>query len=171
MATEKRFDSVGNTTTTSGSGSYALGSSIDGLRGIADVLSTSEVAFFRIDDGGVTDRFEIITGTFTSPSTLARTTVHISWVSGVDSAPTALSWPDTATKYIYLIDRAEAETYAEAANNGSDFSNMATLRSNIAAAGDADNNTLSGDNAFTGDVDASAATGFVFPGGTDAWAT
>jgi hypothetical protein len=80
-------DRVQETTTTTGTGSYSLAGASTGFRAFSAVLSSSDTTYYAATDG--TD-WEVGIGTFTSPSTLARTTIlsssngnsEVSWSVG-----------------------------------------------------------------------------------------
>lgn len=72
-------DRVKETTSTTGTGSYSLNGASTGFQSFADVLNTSDTTYYTATNG--TD-FEVGIGTFTSPSTLARTTILSSSNSG-----------------------------------------------------------------------------------------
>lgn len=67
-------DRVQEISTTAGTGSIALGGAAIGYRTFASVLSTADTTFYTIADQGGAN-WEVGIGTFTSPSTLARTTI------------------------------------------------------------------------------------------------
>lgn len=77
-------DRVKETSTTTGTGSYTLAGAVAGFRTFDDVLATGETTLYAVTDG--TD-WETGVGTFTAPSTLARTTVLASSNGGA-----AVSW-------------------------------------------------------------------------------
>lgn len=98
MATPRVVDRVRETITTSGTGSYAVGSSaVTGYRSIPNSLANGESAVFAVDDslGG----YEVFLGTYTAPSTLARTTIikssnsnlAVSWAPGAKTIASVLS--------------------------------------------------------------------------------
>mgnify|MGYP003345883095 CR=1 FL=1 len=67
-------DRVRETSTTTGTGNFTLGGAVDRFRTFASVLSTGDTTYYTIaDQSGV--GWEVGIGTFTSPSTLARTTI------------------------------------------------------------------------------------------------
>jgi hypothetical protein len=65
-------DRVQETTTTTGTGSYSLAGAKTGFRAFSTVLSSSDTTYYTTTNG--TD-WEVGIATFTSPSTLARTTI------------------------------------------------------------------------------------------------
>lgn len=80
-------DRVQETTTTTGTGSYTLAGATTGFQAFDSVLSSSDTTYYTATDG--TD-WEVGIGTFTSPSTLARTTIlsssnsnaAVNWTAG-----------------------------------------------------------------------------------------
>ena len=67
-------DRVQETSTTTGTGSFTLDGAVTGYQSFSSVLSTADTTYYTIaDQGGV--NWEVGLGTFTSPSTLARTTI------------------------------------------------------------------------------------------------
>jgi hypothetical protein len=77
----KIADRVKETTTTVGSGSITLAGAVTGYRTFASVLSTADTTYYCIADQGGSN-WEVGLGTFTSPTTLARTTILSSSNSG-----------------------------------------------------------------------------------------
>ena len=67
-------DRVQETSTTTGTGSFTLDGAVTGYQTFASVLSTSDTTYYTIADQGGAN-WEVGLGTFTSPSTLARTTI------------------------------------------------------------------------------------------------
>lgn len=67
-------DRVQETSTTAGTGSIALGGAATGYRTFTSVLSTGDTTFYTVADQGGAN-WEVGIGTFTAPSTLARTTI------------------------------------------------------------------------------------------------
>ncbi len=74
-------DRVQETTTTTGTGSIALGGAVTGYQAFSAVLATSDTTYYTIADQ-TGSNWEVGVGTFTSPSTLARTTILSSSNSG-----------------------------------------------------------------------------------------
>lgn len=68
-----RADRVKETTTTTGTGSLTLAGAVTGFRTFDSVCDTNDTVNYVIDNGA--GEWEVGVGTFTSPSTLARTTV------------------------------------------------------------------------------------------------
>jgi hypothetical protein len=67
-------DRVRETSTTIGTGNFTLAGAVDRFRTFASVLSTGDTTYYTIaDQSGV--GWEVGIGTFTSPATLARTTI------------------------------------------------------------------------------------------------
>jgi len=77
----KIADRVKETTTTVGSGSITLAGAVTGYKTFASVLSTADTTYYCIADQGGSN-WEVGLGTFTSPTTLARTTILSSSNSG-----------------------------------------------------------------------------------------
>ena len=67
-------DRVQETSTTTGTGSFTLAGAVTGFRTFASVLATADTTYYTIADQGGAN-WEVGLGTFTSPSTLARTTI------------------------------------------------------------------------------------------------
>lgn len=116
-------DRIKETTTTSGSTDFTLLGAVTGYRAFSSVLSTSDTCYYCCVSaaGG----WEVGLGTFTSPSTLARTTVLSSSNSGSKTVF------DTDTKEIFLTcpasecgpnakypDSANGKTYRVSFTNG-----------------------------------------------------
>jgi hypothetical protein len=74
-------DRVKETTTTTGTGNITLAGAVTGFRAFSSVLSSSDTTYYTISDQGGAN-WEVGIATFTSPSTLARTTVLSSSNSG-----------------------------------------------------------------------------------------
>lgn len=73
-------DNARDTTATTGTGSLTLAGAVAGSRSITSVMSTGDTCDYRITDGVA---WEVGIGTFTAPSTLARTTILSSSNSGL----------------------------------------------------------------------------------------
>ena len=67
-------DRVQETSTTTGTGNLTLGGAVTGFQAFSSVLSTGDTTYYTIADQGGAN-WEVGLGTFTSPSTLARTTI------------------------------------------------------------------------------------------------
>jgi hypothetical protein len=67
-------DRVQETSTTTGTGSFTLDGAATGFRTFASVLSSADTTYYTIAEQGG-NNWEVGLGTFTSPSTLARTTI------------------------------------------------------------------------------------------------
>lgn len=67
-------DRVRETSTSTGTGSVTLAGAVTGYQTFASVLTSSDTTYYTIADQGGSG-WEVGIGTFTSPSTLARTTV------------------------------------------------------------------------------------------------
>jgi len=74
-------DRVQETSTTTGTGSFTLDGAATGFRTFASVLSSADTTYYTIAEQGGTN-WEVGLGTFTSPSTLARTTILASSNAG-----------------------------------------------------------------------------------------
>jgi hypothetical protein len=74
-------DRVRETTTTTGTGNITLAGAVGKFRAFSAVLSTGDTTYYSIVDQSGTD-WEVGIGTFTAPSTLARTTILSSSNSG-----------------------------------------------------------------------------------------
>jgi len=75
----KFVDRTKETTTTTGTGDITLAGAVTGYRAFADALSTADTCHYCVDGGA---EWEVGIGTFTAPSTLARTTVLASSNAG-----------------------------------------------------------------------------------------
>lgn len=87
-------DRVKETTATTGTGTYSLAGAVSGYRTFDDALDSSERCSYHVEDGA--GNYEVGIGTFTAPSSLARTTVLIS-----SNANAAVSW-GAGTKTVAL---------------------------------------------------------------------
>jgi hypothetical protein len=67
-------DRVQETSTTTGTGSITLGGAVTGFQAFSSVLASADTTYYTIADQGGAN-WEVGLGTFTSPSTLARTTI------------------------------------------------------------------------------------------------
>jgi hypothetical protein len=67
-------DRVRETSTTTGTGNFTLAGAVTGYRTFDTVLDTSDTTYYTIADQSGAN-FEVGIGTFTSPATLARTTI------------------------------------------------------------------------------------------------
>jgi hypothetical protein len=67
-------DRVQETSTTTGTGSFTLAGAVTGYQAFSSVLATADTTYYTIADQGGAN-WEVGLGTFTSPSTLARTTI------------------------------------------------------------------------------------------------
>lgn len=67
-------DRVRESSTTTGTGNFTLGGAVTGYQTFGSVLTTGDTTYYTIADQGGAN-WEVGIGTFTSPSTLARTTV------------------------------------------------------------------------------------------------
>jgi hypothetical protein len=67
-------DRVRETSTSTGTGNFTLGGAVTGYQTFASVLATADTTYYTIADQGGAN-WEVGIGTFTSPSTLARTTI------------------------------------------------------------------------------------------------
>jgi len=74
-------DRVQETSTTTGTGSFTLAGAVTGYQTFASVLATADTTYYTIADQGGAN-WEVGLGTFTSPSTLARTTILASSNAG-----------------------------------------------------------------------------------------
>ena len=70
-------DRVRETSTTVGTGNIALGGAVTGFRTFASVMATADTTYYTIADQGGPN-WEVGLGTFTAPSTLARTMIFSS---------------------------------------------------------------------------------------------
>ena len=67
-------DRVRESSVSTGTGNFTLGGAVTGYQTFASVMATSDTTFYTIADQGGAN-WEVGIGTFTSPSTLARTTI------------------------------------------------------------------------------------------------
>lgn len=72
-------DRIRETTTTTGTGNLTLGGAVTGYRTFASVMSSADTCYYTIQMGAA---WEVGLGTFTSPTTLARTTIYASSNAG-----------------------------------------------------------------------------------------
>lgn len=94
------YDRVKETSTTTGTGSLTLAGAVTGFRTFASVLSSTHTTYYVIEDSA--GNWETGIGTFTSPATLARTTVKAS-----SNSNAAVNFP-AGTKYVYIDASADA---------------------------------------------------------------
>ena len=74
-------DRVRESSVSTGTGNFTLGGAVTGYQTFASVMATSDTTYYTIADQGGAN-WEVGIGTFTSPSTLARTTILSSSNSG-----------------------------------------------------------------------------------------
>ena len=67
-------DRVRESSVSTGTGNFTLGGAVTGYQTFASVMATSDTTYYTIADQGGAN-WEVGIGTFTSPSTLARTTI------------------------------------------------------------------------------------------------
>jgi hypothetical protein len=98
-------DRIKETTTTAGTGSLALAGAAAGYRAFSAVMSNGDTCYYAIisSDGTV---WEAGLGTFTSPSTLARTTVHSS-----SSSNAKVTLPSGTKSVIITVTSAQIATF------------------------------------------------------------
>ena len=70
-------DRVKETSTSTSTGNFSLAGAVTGFRTFASVMATNDVCYYTIADQSGSN-WEVGLGTFTSPSTLARTIVFSS---------------------------------------------------------------------------------------------
>lgn len=141
---------VFETTTKTLTGDYTLAGAVAGFQQFSDVMSNGDTCTYAVsqydDATGELIDWETGLGTYNSgPDTLTRTTIKDSSNGG-----SAVSW-GTGTKNIY-ITQAEDDPMI-GSNNGSEFTSASAVRSNIGAVGLSGNNTFTGDQIFTGQID------------------
>lgn len=95
-------DRVQETTTTTGTGSFSLAGAKTGFKSFDSVLDTTDTTYYTVTNG--TD-FEVGIGTFTSPSTLARTTILTS-----SNSNNAVNWA-AGDKDIFITYPAERAVF------------------------------------------------------------
>ena len=138
-------DRVQETSTTTGTGSFTLAGAVTGYQTFASVLATADTTYYTIaDQGGV--NWEVGLGTFTSPSTLARTTILSS-----SNAGSAVSFA-AGTKSVFI-------TYPAGRSVLSNSSGVVPV--NVGGTGAA---TLTANNVILGN--GTSAVQFVAPGTT-----
>lgn len=131
-------DRVQETTTTTGTGSIALAGAVAGFQSFNSGFSSGNTPYYAIVGQGTTE-WEVGLGTFTSPSTLARTTVLASSNAGaavVFSAGTKNVWSDVPASVLALILSAVQTSRQVASGDGltggGDMSADRTLKINAA---------------------------------------
>lgn len=97
-------DRVQETTTTTGTGSFSLAGAETGFRSFDFVLNTADTTYYTATNG--TD-FEVGIGTFTSPSTLARTTILTS-----SNSNNAVNW-GVGDKNVFITYPAERAVFTD----------------------------------------------------------
>ena len=100
---QKTADRVRETTTTTGTGSIALTGAVTGYQSFSSVLITGDTTYYCVADQGGAN-WEVGIGTFTSPSTLARTTILSSSNSG------SIVTFTTGSKDVFITEPAAALT-------------------------------------------------------------
>lgn len=111
------------TTTTTGTGTYTIGSAVAGYRAFTVISDGDQVHYMAKDASGNFERGLGTKGGGGSP-TLARTTIYES-----STGTSAINW-GAGTRDIYTID--EAELALLSANNLSDVASAATAKVNLA---------------------------------------
>lgn len=91
---------IAETTTTTGTGSYALGGAVTGYLAFSSALSVDDVTFYRCDNGAGT--WEVGIGTRSGTSTLTRDTILKTSAGGT----TAINW-SSGTKTISCVQAGE----------------------------------------------------------------
>lgn len=97
-------DRVKEETSTTGTGSFSLGGATTGFRAFDSVLDTSDTTYYTATNGF---DFEVGIGTFTSPSTLARTTILTS-----SNSNNAVNW-GAGAKDIFITYPAERAVFTD----------------------------------------------------------
>jgi hypothetical protein len=124
------FDRVKETTTTTGTGNLTLGGAVSGFRTFASVLSSSDTVYYVIEEPS-TGAWETGVGTFTSPTTLARTTINSS--SNSNNAVNLAA----GTKYVFISATWTALQVAQAwvtfTVSGGSVSTTATGKINVSS--------------------------------------
>jgi hypothetical protein len=103
-------DRVQETSTTTGTGSFTLAGAVTGYQTFASVLATADTTYYTIADQGGAN-WEVGLGTFTSPSTLARTTILAS-----SNAGSAVSFA-AGTKNVFITYPAGRSVLRDANSN------------------------------------------------------
>ena len=111
-------DRVKETTTTTGTGALALGGAMTGFRAFSSVCSVGDTCYYAlqaVDGNGVpTGDWEVGLGTYSSASTLTRTTVTASSNSGSAvslSAGTKQVWLDLAAAQVNPMPSVDVISY------------------------------------------------------------
>jgi hypothetical protein len=113
-------DRVQETSTTTGTGSIALGGAMTGYRAFSSVLATGDTTYYTVADQSGAN-WEVGIGAFTSPSTLARTTILsssnagsvVTFISGTKNV--FISLP--ASKLPAIVQNARTSAYTLTAND------------------------------------------------------
>lgn len=104
-------DRVQESTTTTGSGSFALGGAATGFAAFSSVLADGDTTYYAISNGNT--EWEVGLGTYASSgNSLVRTTVY---ANSAGTAPTPLAF-SAGTKYIW-VDFPAARTLYKAADD------------------------------------------------------
>lgn len=94
-------DRVKETSTTEGTGTYALLGAVTGFRAFSAVLANDDTAYYAVEDG---TNWEVGLGTWTTGNNLARTAISSSSNSG-----NAVNW-SAGTRNVFLTHPARAAT-------------------------------------------------------------
>lgn len=123
-------DRVRETSTTVGTGSIALAGAVTGYRTFASVMASTDTTYYTIADQGGPN-WEVGIGTFTSPFTLARTTVLSSSNAG------SLVNFTSGTKDVFISLTASRTNVSDQPNVIDTSSSSAALRITQTGAGNA----------------------------------
>ncbi len=133
-------DRVKETTTTTETGPIALGGAVAKFRTFADAMSTNDTCFYVVEHASANE-WEVGIGTFTSPSTLARTTVlkssnANSWVvfsagTKVVGLTVSASAYDGFANDIIPIERGGTGIDASGTGGANQFLKQSTLGGNV----------------------------------------
>ena len=102
-------DRVRETTSSSGTGSVTLGGAVSGFKAFGSVLSTNDTTYYAIIANS--GEWEVGVGTFTSPNSLARTTVLSSSNSG------SLVSFQSGTKNVIITQPSEKAVFLDISGN------------------------------------------------------
>jgi hypothetical protein len=137
-------DRVKETSTTTGTGSIALAGATTGFRAFSAVLATADTTYYTIADQGGSN-WEVGIGTFTSPSTIARTTILSSSNAGsivtfgVGTKDVFISLP--ASELPTIVQNTQTSSYVLTLNDAGKHVSITTggvtVNINIFSAGDA----------------------------------
>ena len=134
-------DRVNESTTTTGTGSYALGGAVAGFQTFSAAVSNGDTLYYAATDD---DDYEVGLGTYASSgNTLARTTVFSS-----SNSNNAVNW-GAGTKKIFLTYPASKAVVEDASNN-------VTIGNNLVVGGTVDGRDVATDGTKLNGIEANA---------------